>query len=50
MANSPLQSNRREPGFTPFKVRVLLIDDQPIIAEALRRMLSDQQDIEFHYI
>ena len=29
--------------------RVLLVDDQPIIAEAIRRMLVDQNDIEFHY-
>ena len=39
-----------EPALTEFKVSVLLIDDQLIIAEAIRRMLSDQQDIEFHYI
>ena len=30
-------------------VRVLLIDDQPIIAEAVRRALSDAPDLEFHY-
>ncbi|MBG6221701.1 MULTISPECIES: diguanylate cyclase [unclassified Janthinobacterium] len=35
---------------TEFKVSVLLVDDQLIIAEAIRRMLSDQQDIEFHYV
>lgn len=29
--------------------RVLLVDDQPIVAEAIRRMLADQEDIEFHY-
>ncbi len=28
---------------------VLLVDDQPIIGEAVRRMLSDQGDIEFHF-
>ncbi|MYM36907.1 diguanylate cyclase [Duganella sp. FT94W] len=33
-----------------FKVRVLLVDDQLIIVEAVRRMLSDQPDIEFHYV
>lgn len=36
--------------FTPFKVRVLLVDDQVIIAEAIRRMLADEVDIEFHYV
>ncbi|WP_196856157.1 diguanylate cyclase [Janthinobacterium sp. CAN_S1] len=39
-----------EPALTEFKVSVLLVDDQLIIAEAIRRMLSDQQDIEFHYV
>ncbi|MYN11332.1 diguanylate cyclase [Pseudoduganella aquatica] len=39
-----------EPALTVFKVRVLLVDDQLIIVEAVRRMLSDQQDIEFHYV
>ncbi len=33
----------------PFAITVLLIDDQPIIAEAVRRMLADQTDIAFHY-
>ncbi len=28
---------------------VLLVDDQPIVAEAIRRMLADQNDILFHY-
>lgn len=37
---SPLQS---------FSVSVLLIDDQAIVAEAVRRLLSDQSDIIFHY-
>lgn len=32
------------------KARVLLVDDQLIIIEAIRRMLSDQGDIEFHYV
>src|SRR5450830_1958171 len=39
-----------EPALTEFKVSVLLVDDQLIIAEAIRRMLSDQQDIDFHYV
>lgn len=32
-----------------FPISVLLIDDQVIIAEAVRRMLEDQKDIAFHY-
>jgi len=35
---------------TDFKVRVLLVDDQLIIVEAVRRMLAGQVDIEFHYV
>ena len=35
---------------TSFTVRVLLVDDQPIIVEAVRRMLAGQADIEFHSV
>lgn len=28
---------------------VLLVDDQAMVAEAIRRMLADETDIEFHY-
>ncbi len=31
------------------KISLLLVDDQAIIAEAVRKMLADQPDIEFHY-
>lgn len=31
------------------KCIVLLVDDQPIIAEGIRRMLADNDDIVFHY-
>ncbi len=51
MKNSPL-SLPQEPlyeGNTPVPITVLLIDDQMIIAEALKRMLFDQSDITFHY-
>ncbi|MBI5826487.1 MAG: PleD family two-component system response regulator [Deltaproteobacteria bacterium] len=30
-------------------VVLLLVDDQAIVAEAIRRMLADEGDIEFHY-
>ncbi|AVR96052.1 diguanylate cyclase domain-containing protein [Pseudoduganella armeniaca] len=36
--------------FTAFKVRVLLVDDQLLVVEAVRRMLADQPDIEFHFV
>jgi sigma-B regulation protein RsbU (phosphoserine phosphatase) len=31
------------------RARVLLVDDQPIIGEAVRRMLAAEEAIEFHY-
>ncbi|HKI21284.1 MAG TPA: SpoIIE family protein phosphatase [Isosphaeraceae bacterium] len=38
-----------EPVLTEHKVTVLLIDDQPMIGEAVRRMLAGEPDIIFHY-
>ena len=32
-----------------FITRVLLVDDQAIVAEAIRRMLATEDDIEYHY-
>lgn len=32
-----------------FDITILLIDDQKIIAEGVKRMLSDQTDMHFHY-
>jgi sigma-B regulation protein RsbU (phosphoserine phosphatase) len=37
------------PSRKKFQITVLLIDDQAIIGEAVRRMLKDQPDIVFHY-
>jgi two-component system chemotaxis family response regulator WspR len=31
------------------KIGLLLVDDQPIVGEAIRRALLDQPDIDFHY-
>jgi sigma-B regulation protein RsbU (phosphoserine phosphatase) len=36
-------------GAAEHPVTVLLVDDQPIIAEAVRRMLAGEDDIHFHY-
>lgn len=33
----------------PEKPMVLLVDDQQMVAEGIRRMLADQKDIHFHY-
>ena len=38
-----------EPALTQHKASVLLVDDQPIIGEAVRRMLAGEDDIIFHY-
>lgn len=32
-----------------FKTKVLLVDDQPIIAEAVKGMIKNEQDIQFYY-
>lgn len=34
---------------TPYRVTVLLVDDQNMIGEEMRRMLSTEPDIDFHY-
>ncbi len=34
---------------TKYQITVLLVDDQAIIGEALRRMLSTENDIDFHF-
>ena len=34
---------------THHEIKVLLIDDQPMIGEAVRRMLASEADIRFHY-
>jgi two-component system chemotaxis family response regulator WspR len=47
---SPVITSSGEQAVTEFKVRVLLVDDQLIIVEAIRRMLADHADIEFHYV
>ena len=31
------------------RIKVLLVDDQTIIGEAMRRMVGDEPDIDFHY-
>ncbi|MGB9069901.1 MAG: diguanylate cyclase [Candidatus Acidiferrales bacterium] len=36
-------------GTSTIPAMVLLVDDQAMVAEALRRLLSDKPDIDFHY-
>jgi sigma-B regulation protein RsbU (phosphoserine phosphatase) len=38
-----------EPKLTEHQITVLLIDDQPLIGEAVRRMLAPEPDVAFHF-
>ena len=38
-----------QPETRPLGIVVLLVDDQAIVGEAIKRMLADQTDIHFHY-
>ncbi len=31
------------------RLRVLLVDDQPIVGEGIRRLLADESDLDYHY-
>lgn len=35
---------------TAARIHVMLVDDQNIVAEALRRMLADEAEIDYHYV
>lgn len=43
------ETNNSKISLEHYKVTVLLIDDQAMISEAVRRALSSEEDIEFHY-
>lgn len=49
MSDAPAHAPAAEPELTRHQVTVLLVDDQPIIGEAVRRMLAGEPDIAFHY-
>lgn len=40
---------KRVSTLTEHPVSVLLVDDQPMVGEAVRRMLEKEEDIQFHY-
>ncbi|NOX76190.1 MAG: diguanylate cyclase [Gammaproteobacteria bacterium] len=44
--NQTTGGNRQSVGHTPV---VLLVDDQMIVAEGIRRMLAEEEDIQYHY-
>ncbi|KVM60922.1 diguanylate cyclase response regulator [Burkholderia ubonensis] len=51
-ADAALEAARKAlqtPPATDVPVMVLLVDDQTIVAEAVRRALADEDDIDFHY-
>ena len=43
------ETNNSKISLEQYKITVLLIDDQVMISEAVRRALSSEEDIEFHY-
>jgi two-component system chemotaxis family response regulator WspR len=43
------KTNNSKISLERYKITVLLIDDQVMISEAVRRALSSEEDIEFHY-
>src|SRR5215471_11075474 len=48
--NSPLPLGADHSGQGPeYHVMVLLVDDQAMVCEAVRRALANQDDIDFHY-
>ncbi|MBM4088786.1 MAG: response regulator [Planctomycetes bacterium] len=49
MSVPPTPAEIQSAASPPRPVTVLLVDDQPIVAEAVRRMLAPENDIVFHY-
>jgi sigma-B regulation protein RsbU (phosphoserine phosphatase) len=48
-----MTQTQTDPSFAPLpphQVRVLLVDDQPIVGEAVRRMLAPEADIVFSFV
>ncbi len=49
MPNNSIPQTAIDVALSPHPLMVVLVDDQPIIAETIRRMLDDEIDIDFHY-
>jgi len=43
------QSNGMEVRLPPHPIMVVLVEDQPMVAESVRRMLENENDIDMHY-
>jgi two-component system chemotaxis family response regulator WspR len=49
MADQAMASKRSHWPQGQYRITVLLVDDQPMVAEALRRAMADEDDIDFQY-
>lgn len=49
MNQQDTHTDRSTPSLAEHQIRVLLVDDQAIIGEAVQRMLATAEDINFHY-
>src|ERR1019366_4343931 len=50
LTNYPTNANPERPPLpSQYHVMVLLVDDQAMVCEAVRRALASQTDIDFHY-
>src|ERR1022692_949587 len=50
LTNFPASPDPERPSHpTEYHVMVLLVDDQAMVCEAVRRALANQTDIDFHY-
>ena len=49
MSDPEVDSPNPAAGLTEYPVTVLLIDDQALIGEAVRRMLAGEKDVRFHF-
>lgn len=49
MTSDALDAKESASSLTAHKITVLLIDDQAMIGEAVRRMLENAEDIDFHF-
>jgi len=49
MKNTSFQNPMTSDGLSEYKVMVFLVDDQAMIGEAVRRQLSSEPSIDFHY-
>src|SRR6478752_1504995 len=47
--HSTTELNGSAPLIPEYHFMVLLVDDQAMVCEAIRRLLADQPDLDFHY-